>query len=87
MRTASDACDATFWRFDHLGEIRDAGRTIALDDTTLIGHAARIGEPVVVADAYHPPDGVGLEAGAKFDREHAGPWSSSVTSTACTFNV
>jgi HD-GYP domain-containing protein (c-di-GMP phosphodiesterase class II) len=61
---------ATFWRFDHLPELRAGDRTYAVDDKTIIGHAARIGEPVVVADAYNLPDDVAFESAPEFDHKH-----------------
>ena len=60
----------TFWRFDHLAEVPGSDQTIPIDNSSLIGHAALIGEPVVVADAYDFPGDVGIEAGLEFDRQY-----------------
>jgi HD-GYP domain-containing protein (c-di-GMP phosphodiesterase class II) len=61
---------AKFWRFDHLDEIDGGDRMIPVDDSSIIGHVARIGEAVVVTDAYNFPGDVSLDAGSEFDRKY-----------------
>jgi HD-GYP domain-containing protein (c-di-GMP phosphodiesterase class II) len=71
----TDAHDVTLlraasWRFDHRADISGGDIPIPVDDTSIVGHAARIGEPVVVADAYNFPGDVSLETGSEFDRKY-----------------
>jgi HD-GYP domain-containing protein (c-di-GMP phosphodiesterase class II) len=60
----------TLWHFDHLAEIRGGEVMVAIDDTSFIGHAARIREPVVVADVYTLWDDAIFAAGVEFDRKY-----------------
>jgi HD-GYP domain-containing protein (c-di-GMP phosphodiesterase class II) len=53
-------------RFDNLPDIGHGQHIVAIDDRSIMGHAARIGEPVAVADAYNLPADAGFDADPRF---------------------
>jgi HD-GYP domain-containing protein (c-di-GMP phosphodiesterase class II) len=57
---------AVLARFDHLPDIGHGRHIVAIDDKSIMGHAARIGEPVVVADAYNLPPDAGFDTDPRF---------------------
>jgi len=59
---------STFIRIDHRPELDQTTHTLAIDDSSIIGHAARIGQPVAVADANNLPAGVPYQADHRLAR-------------------
>ena len=59
---------ATFARIDHLPEFHEGKHIVAIDDASIIGHAARIGAPVAVADANHLPPDVPYKADPRLEK-------------------
>ena len=57
-----------FARLGHLPEIGYVKHVIAINDQSIIGHAAHICEPVAVADGYNLPDDAGFVADQSFER-------------------
>jgi len=56
--------------FDTLdGRFIPPSTRVPIDDTTIIGHAAHVKEPIVVADAYHLPRNALYHEGRQFDEE------------------
>jgi HD-GYP domain-containing protein (c-di-GMP phosphodiesterase class II) len=61
---------AVLYAFDSIGgEFIDRDRRLAVDETSIIGHAALSGEPIVVADAYDMPPNLVADQGLAFDEE------------------
>jgi HD-GYP domain-containing protein (c-di-GMP phosphodiesterase class II) len=60
---------AVLARFDYLSEIEVGQPTIPIDDSGIISHAARVREPVAVADAYNLPADATLVADTRFERD------------------
>ena len=59
------------YEFDSLPDLPDiTGRTLPINDSSIIGHAALTGKTVVVADAYELPPDVGFENNLEFDRQY-----------------
>jgi HD-GYP domain-containing protein (c-di-GMP phosphodiesterase class II) len=62
---------AVLYAFDSIGgEFIDPSHRLPIDETSIIGHAALIKQPIVVADAYALPRTVGFDQGLEFDQEH-----------------
>ena len=61
---------STFIRIDHLPELDQARHIVAIDDESIIGHAARTGQPVAVADANNLPAGVPYKADNRLERQY-----------------
>jgi len=61
---------STFIRIDHLPELDQARHMVAIDDESIIGHAARTGQPVAVADANNLPAGVPYKADNRLERQY-----------------
>jgi HD-GYP domain-containing protein (c-di-GMP phosphodiesterase class II) len=55
-------------RFDHLPAVAEARHVIPIDDSNIVGHSARIREPVTVADAYHLPADAAFGADPRFEQ-------------------
>jgi HD-GYP domain-containing protein (c-di-GMP phosphodiesterase class II) len=53
-------------RFDNLPDIGQGEHIVHIDDRSIMGHAARIREPVAVADAYDLPDDSPFGADPRF---------------------
>ena len=59
------------YEFDSLPDLPDiTGRTLPIDNSSIIGHAALTGKTVVVADAYELPSDADFENSREFDREY-----------------
>ena len=82
--TASDGCallladqDSTpselvldRYEFDFLSASVPIGARLSIDDSSIAGHAARIRQPIVVADAYKLPRGAAFALDPSFDERH-----------------
>ena len=89
--TQSDACalllaDTTvtppqlhlgLWQIDSLPDFKPSGYTVPVDDASIVGHAAKAREPMVIADAYALPAGVGFVENEEFDQRW-GYWRKSM---------
>jgi HD-GYP domain-containing protein (c-di-GMP phosphodiesterase class II) len=61
---------AVLYAFDSIGgEFIDRERRLPVDETSIIGHAAVTGEPIVVADAYDMLPYLVTDQGLAFDKE------------------
>ncbi len=58
------------WRIDTLPDFDWADDTIAVDDASIIGHAAKTKQPIVVEDAHALPHGVGFRMDPEFDQKY-----------------
>ncbi len=63
--------------FDSLPDLQPAPIRFAIDNTTTIGHAATIKQPIVVADAHALPMNSRFVASSEFERRH-GYWARSM---------
>lgn len=62
---------AVLYAFDSIdGEFIDPTHRLPADETSIIGHAALIKQPIVVADAYALPRTSGFDVGVAFDEEY-----------------
>lgn len=58
-------------RFDSVPDLSDlAGRTVPADNTSIVGHAAITGQPMIVDDAYRLPPAAAFQRNYEFDRLH-----------------
>ena len=55
-------------RIDHVPEFDQRQHVVLIDDASIIGHAARIGQPVAVADAYHLPADAPFKADRRLEQ-------------------
>lgn len=56
--------------FDSFSSAEPAGARLSIDDTSIAGHAARIKQPIVVADAYQLPPDAEFALDLSFDERH-----------------
>lgn len=56
--------------FDTIPDLETPIETLAIDDTSIIGHAAKTGKPIVIADAYDLPPDASFVMNPEFDERN-----------------